>query len=586
MTAQVHDSQDLAQPGEPVALPSLLPGAPGSPLLRVWRAARPVGWRLALAALLGALAIGCSVGLLATSAYLISKASLQPPILYLQVAIVSVRAFGIGRGVFRYAERVVGHDAAFRTLTDLRIAVYDRLAVVAPAGLGTYRSGDLLTRLVADVDAMLDFHLRVALPYAVALLVGIGSVILSAAFVPAAGIALAIGLLVGGLVVPALTLRLTERTQRLVAPQMGQLTAETVTLIDGSAELIALGRTDDVLDRIRVTDAELTAASGRAAVSGGIGAALGVLAQGFAVLAAVIFGTQAVTDGQLDGINLALVVLVPLAAYEAVQVLPAAVIVLARVRESAVRIMQIIDAPDPTPDPDPAAKLPEPVPAGTLHVESFVAGWQWGDWVARPIGLACAPGESVALVAPSGVGKTTIALGLADMVPAEGALRLGDVDLTRVTGDDRRTVIEVIQQDAHLFDTTIVENIRLARRSATDAEIGQLLTEVGLGDWVAGLPDGIHTRVGRFGRSVSGGQKQRIAVARGLVAQAAVVVADEPTEHLDPDNAALVMAALRRHCRDRALVLITHNVAEAGLCDQVIPVHPVPGVVATARVGN
>lgn len=573
MSAATHEA-DTAQPGEPTPLPSLLPGAPGSPLMRVWRAARPVGWRLALAAFLGALAIGSSVGLIATSAYLISKASLQPPILHLQVAIVAVRAFGIGRGVFRYAERVVGHDAAFRSLTDLRIAVYDRLAVVAPAGLANYRSGDLLTRLVADVDAMLDFHLRVALPYAVALLVGIGSVILSAAFVPAAGIALAIGLLVGGLVVPALTLRLTERTQRLVAPQMGQLTAETVTLIDGSAELIALGRTDDVLTRIRDTDAQLTATAGRAAVSGGIGAALGVLAQGFAVVAAVIFGTQAVTDGQLQGVNLALVILVPLAAYEAVQVLPAAVIVLARVRESAARIMQVVDAPDPTPDPDPAAPLPSPLPTGSLDVRSFVAGWHAGDWVAEPVDFACAPGESVALVAPSGVGKTTIAFGLADMVPARGDLRFGDVDLTEVTGDDRRTVIEVIQQDAHLFDTTIAENIRLARRSATDTEIEELLADVGLGEWVAGLPDGIETRVGRFGRSVSGGQKQRIAVARGLVAEAPVVVADEPTEHLDPENAALVMAALRRHCRDRALVLITHNTAEADLCDRVVRVRP------------
>lgn len=563
---------DVSQPGEPTALPSLLPGAPGSPLMRVWRAARPVGWRLALAALLGALAIGSSVGLIATSAYLISKASLQPPILWLQVSIVAVRAFGIGRGVFRYAERVVGHDAAFRSLTDLRIAVYDRLAVVAPAGLANYRSGDLLTRLVADVDAMLDFHLRVALPYAVALLVGVGSVILSASFVPAAGVALAIGLLVGGVVVPALTLRLTERTQRLVAPQMGQLTAETVTLIDGAAELTALGRTDDVLTRIRSTDAELTTIAGRAAVSGGIGAALGVFAQGFAVVAAVIFGTQAVTSGQLDGVNLALVVLVPLAAYEAVQVLPAAVIVLARVRESAARIMQVIDAPDPTPDPDPAAPLPHPLAQGPIQVRSFEAGWHKGDWVAAPIDFDCRPGESVALVAPSGVGKTTIALGLADMVPARGDLRYGAVDLTSVTGDDRRTVIEVIQQDAHLFDTTIAENIRLARRSATDEQIEELLADVGLGEWVAGLPDGIATRVGRFGRSVSGGQKQRIAVARGLIASAPVVIADEPTEHLDPENAALVMAALRRHCRDRVLVLITHNTAEAELCDRVIPV--------------
>lgn len=563
---------EVTQPGEPRPLPSLLPGAPGSPLLRMFRAARPVAWRLVLAAFLGALAIGSSVGLIAVSAFLISKASLQPPILHLQVAIVGVRAFGIGRGVFRYAERVVGHDAAFRSLTDLRIAVYDRLAVVAPSGLGSYRSGDLLTRLVADVDAMLDLHLRVVLPYAVALAVGVGSVILSAAFVPAAGIALALALLVGGIVVPGLTLRLTERTQRLAAPAQGRLTAETVTLADGAAELIALDRADDVLARIRETDAELTRISGRAAVSGGLGAALGVVAQGAAVVAAVIFGTQAVTSGALDGINLALVVLVPLAAYEAVQVLPAAVIVLARVRESAKRIVAVIDAPDNTPDPDPAAPLPTPLPTGAFEVSDFVAGWKPGQWVAAPVDLRCEPGRSVALVAPSGAGKSTIALGLAGLVPAGGNESIAGLDLQQVTGDDRRRVVELVQQDAHLFDTTIAENIRLARRSATDAEIEQVLSDLGLAEWIAGLPDGIQTRVGRFGRAVSGGQKQRIAIARGLIAEAPVLVADEPTEHLDPANAARVMTALRAHCRDRALILITHNTDEAARCDATVPV--------------
>ncbi len=566
-----------AQPGETTALPSLMPGAPGSPLLRVFRAARPVGGRLLLAAVLGALAIGCSVGLLATSAYLISKASLQPPILYLQVAIVSVRAFGIGRGVFRYAERVVGHDAAFRSLTDLRIAVYDRLAVISPAGMAGYRRGDLLTRLVADVDAMLDFHLRVVLPYGVALFVGAGSVVLLAAFVPAAGVALALALLIGGLLVPALTLRLADRSQRLVAPQMGQLAAETVTLVDGAAELTALGRTGDVLERIRATDSQLTRSAGRAAATGGVGAALGVLAQGGAVLAAVVFGTQAVTSGALQGVDLALVVLVPLAAYEAVQVLPAAVIVLARVRESARRVVAVIDAPDPTLDPVPAAHLPTPVPDGDLVVTSFQAGWTAGDWVAAPVDFRVRPGESVALVAPSGTGKTTVALGLARLVPTRGGETFGSVDLSAVAGDDARRVVEVISQDAYLFDTTIAENVRLARRSATDEQITELLGDLGLGAWLAELPHGIDTRVGRFGRAVSGGQKQRIALARGLITDTPVVIADEPTEHLDPGNATLAMAALKRHCGRRVLVLITHRADEAERCDQVVTLGPTSG---------
>lgn len=554
--------------------PSLQPGASGSPVLRILRAGRVVGARLALAVVLGALAIGCSVGLLATSAFLISKASQQPPILHLQVAIVAVRAFGIGRGVFRYAERIVGHDAAFRSLTDLRVAVYDRLAVVAPAGFSAYRSGDLLARLVADVDAMLDLQLRVVLPYVVAAVVGAGSVALLAAFVPAAGVALALALLVGAIAVPMLTLRLAERSQRRVAPQQGRLTAETVSLLDGAAELIALGRADDVLDRIRATDAELTRSAARAAASSGVGAALGVVAQGAAVLACVVFGTQAVASGALNGVNLALVVLVPLAAYEAVQVLPAAVVTFARVRESARRIVAVLDAPDPVPDPPDPIPLPlsrEPQP---LSVRGFQAAWHAGAWVTEPVSFTVAPGQSVAVVAPSGVGKSTLAYGLVRLAPARGEVAFGALELARCSGDDVRRVVAVIQQDAHLFDSTIAENVRLANRALTDDEITRLLTDLGLGEWLAALPDGVRTRVGRFGRAVSGGQKQRIAVARGLVTDAPVIVADEPTEHLDAANAELVLAALRRHCRDRVLVLITHHRADAAGCDQTVQLSP------------
>lgn len=556
---------------------SLQPGAGGIPLLRVLRAARPVAARLALAGLLGALAVGCSVALLATSAFLISKASLQPPILHLEVAIVGVRAFGIGRGVFRYAERVAGHDAAFRTLTDLRVAVYDRLAVIAPAGLSAYRSGDLLARLVADVDAMLDFHLRVVLPYVVALIVAAGAVVLLSVFVPAAAVALALALLVGGVLVPAVTLRLADRSQRRVAPQAGRLTAETVTLTEGLAELTALGRTDAMLRRIRTADTDLTAAAARAAVLSGTGNALGVLAQGAAVVAAVVFGTEAVRSGALDGVNLALVVLVPLAAYEAVQVLPAAVVTLARVRVSARRIVEVIDTPDPVPDPPYPRPVPDPVPAGVLTVTGFTAGWRAGDWVARPVTFEIAPGGSLALMARSGVGKTTLAAGLARLAPATGEVQYAGFDLRAAIGDDVRRVIEVVQQDAHLFDTTIAENVRLANRAATDEQITRLLTDLGLGDWLASLPDGIATRVGRFGRAVSGGQKQRIAIARGLVAQAPIVIADEPTEHLDRDNADLVLAALQRHCAGRALILITHHEADAARCDAVVHVHAARG---------
>ncbi len=539
------------------------------PVFRVMATARPVRGRLVLAGLLGALAVGSSVGLLATSAFLISKASQQPPILHLSVAIVLVRAFGIGRGVFRYAERLTGHDAAFRSLTDLRLAVFDRLTLVAPSGTKAYRSGDLLNRLVADVDAVVDLYLRVALPYLVALFVGVGSVLLITIFVPAAAIALALALLVGALVVPALTFRRLDRSQRKIAPAMGRLTAETVALADGSAEVIALGQQQRFLQRIADADEELTQAAAAAARSSGLGSALGVLAQGGAVIAAIIFGTQAVTSGALDGLNLALVVLVPLAAYEAVQVLPAAVVTLMRVRESARRITSVLDAPDLVPDPIDPIVIDSGKGVG-LQLTDFRAGWEPGQWIVGPVNLSLRPGSPVALVGPSGSGKSTVAAGLTRLCPSLGQVVFAGQDLARATGDEVRQIIGLAEQNPHLFDSTLVENVRLARRSATDDEIEEILVELGLGPWLAALPDGLQTSVGRFGRAMSGGQRQRIALARVLLSETPIVVADEPTEDLDSDTAEVVMAALTGRCQDRGLLVITHREADIAWCESSV----------------
>ena len=546
-----------------------------APVIRVLRSAGPVWPRLLLAGFLGALAIGSSVGLIAASAFLISKASQQPPILHLGVAIVSVRAFGIGRGVFRYAERLTGHDAAFRSLTDLRLAVYDRLAIVAPAGSGAYRSGDLLNRLVADVDSVVDLYLRVALPYLIAAAVSVGAVVLISLFVPAAAVALALALLIGAVVVPFITLKALDRSQERVAPAMARLTAETVTLVDGAAEITALGQQRRFIDRIAATDRELTDAAAKAAKSQGLGSALGVLAQGAAIIAAVVFGTQAVTSGQLDGLNLAMVVLVPLAAYEAVQVLPAAVITLARVRESARRVVAVLDSPDLVPDPpvsaDPTTAVTATLAGGApLQITGLRAGWQPDQWLVGPLDLALAPGAPVALTGPSGSGKSTVAAALTRLAPAAGQLDFAGMNLAGLAGEEVRRIIGLAEQQPHLFDTSIAENVRLARRDASDEEIMEVLTDIGLGEWLAGLPEGVNTPVGRFGRAISGGQRQRIGLARVLIADFPVVIADEPTEYLDDENAELVMTTLLRHCRDRALLVISHREADVRRCDHVI----------------
>ena len=540
-----------------------------SPVLRMLGAMRAQRWRLLLAAVLGALALACAVGLAATSAYLISRASQMPPILLLQVAIVGVRAFGIGRGVARYAERVVGHDAAFRGLTGLRVRMYRRLERIAPAGLGEHRRGDLLTRLVGDVDAGLDLSLRVVLPFLAALLVGAGSVALAWWILPAAGLVLLVALLVGGLVIPAITLAAGVSAERRIAPARGRLSAEVVTAITSAPDLIALGAADRALALVRDADAEATAQGRRSALALAAGTGLGALTLGLAVAGSLVAGASAVASGRLDGVLLAVVVLLPLAAYESVAALPSAVLAGARARASAGRVFAVVDAPDPCPDPaDPA-----PLPFGPVELVARDVQVRWPSSagpLVRSASFVLRPGRVVALVGPSGSGKTTLAMALLRFLPYDGSLTMNGGELAALSGDDVRTAVGLLAQDAHLFDTTVGENVRLARRGATDEDVRAALVTAGLGPWVASLPDGLGTRVGSHGARLSGGQRQRLALARVLLSGHRVVVLDEPVEHLDPVEAAAVLRDTLAALADRAVLLITHDAAAAAMAQEIL----------------
>ena len=541
----------------------------GSPTWRLFRSASPQRWRLALAGLLGALALGSAVGLMATSAYLISRAALMPPILHLQVAIVGVRAFGIGRGVFRYSERVVGHDAAFRGLARLRVSVYERLVPLAPATLGRWRRGDLLQRLVTDVDSALDLQLRVVLPYLAALLVGIGSVALAWALLPAAGMILAAALLLGGVAVPMVTLAAGGAAEHRLAPVRGRLTGEVVTTMESAADLIALQAEEAALAQVRAADEEATRLARRSAYVTGIGAGLAALVQGLAVAGSLLAGAAAVTSGSLNGILLAVVVLLPLAAYESVASLPTAVLALARVRSSAERVYEVIDEPDPSPDPaDPA-----PLPDGPGAVTARGVAVRWPDAAGHAVSgvsFDLAPGGRLGVVGPSGSGKSTLALGLLRFLPPQGELVLDGVNLEAMSGDDVRSAIGMLAQDSHIFDTTIEENLRLARRDATAEELRAALAAAGLLPWVDGLPQGLATRVGSHGSRLSGGQRQRLGLARILLGGHRVVVLDEPTEHLDPVEGERVLRDALAALSGRSVILITHHLAEVLDCDEIV----------------
>lgn len=540
------------------------------PLRRVRGVAKAWQGRFRLGLLLGALAVGCSVGLMAVSGWLISRASEQPPVLYLMVAVTATRAFGMGRAVFRYAERLVSHDAVLRMLADLRVSVYRRLERIAPAGLRAQRRGDLLTRLVADADALQDYWLRWLLPVGTALLVATGSVAFTAWLLPEAGAVLAAGLLAAGLGVPLLSALCARRTERRLAPARGELATRVADLLTGTAELTVAGALGGRKAAAKESDRTLTGIAARTAAVTGLGSGLSALVSGLTVVGSAAVGATAVAGGRLSGVAMAVVVLTPLAAFEAVSGLPQAVQYRQRVRRSAERVYEVIDAPVPVAEPEQPLELPaSPFPLRLTGLAVRHPG-QESDALSG-LDLTLEAGRRVAVVGPSGAGKTTLAQVLLRFLDQhEGSYTLGGTDARTVDGDDVRRVVGLCAQDAHIFDSSVRENLQLASPGASEARLRDALAAARLLEWADGLPDGLDTLVGEHGERISGGQRQRLALARALLADFPVLVLDEPAEHLDLATADALTADLLAATEGRTTVLITHRLAGLEEVDEVL----------------
>ncbi|HEY8982903.1 MAG TPA: thiol reductant ABC exporter subunit CydC, partial [Streptomyces sp.] len=563
---------DFFTPGEPKERAGETPveAVRGGVLARVRAMAGPRRGRLLLAALLGSLALGSAVGLMATSGWLISRASQQPPVLYLMVAVTGTRAFGIGRAVFRYAERLVSHNAVLRMLADTRVAVYRRLERLAPAGLRRARRGDLLSRLVADVDALQDYWLRWLLPVGAAVVVSAGSVAFTGWLLPEAGAVLAVGLLLAGAGVPLVTGAVSRRAERRLAPARGVLATRVADLLTGTAELTVAGALRRRTQEAREADGVLTRIASRGAAATALGDGLTALVSGLTVTAAALVGAQGVVSGRLDGVSMAVVVLTPLAAFEAVLGLPLAVRYRQRVRRSAERVYEVLDSPVPVHEPEWPRQAPAtPFP---LVVEGLVARYdgQGRDALAG-VDLTLVEGRRIAVVGPSGSGKTTLAQVLLRFLDARaGTYTLGGVDANALDGDDVRGLVGLCAQDAHLFDSSVRENLLLARKGADEADLRDALRRARLLEWADALPDGLDTLVGEHGAKLSGGQRQRLALARALLADFPVLVLDEPAEHLDLPTADALTADLLAATEGRTTLLITHRLAGLDAVDEVV----------------
>ncbi len=541
-----------------------------STLARVLSLAGLPASRVALSALLGVLAAGFGVGLMTAAGYLISRAAEHPPILALTTTIVAVRFFGLARPLARYLERLASHDLALRSLGRLRSRFYERIEPLAPAGLEDYRRGDLLSRMVGDVDALQGLYPRGLGPPLVALAVGALCIGITAAILPLAAVVLAAGLLAGGIAVPVTTALLGRAADRREAAARGELTAELVELLRGAPELVAYGREADALARLGAADGELVRLGRRDALVVGVGDALSTVVAGLTVVGVLAVAVAAHDAGSLDRVLIATLALLALAVLEVFGPLPAAARELATTLGAGRRVLELVELEPLVRDPE--SPRPAPLARSTVSLERVTARYDpGGPPVLTRFDLRLAPGRRVALVGPSGAGKSTVAaLLLRFLDPDEGRVAIGGHDVREYRQEDVRATFALAGQEAHLFDSTIRENLRLARPAASDAELEAVLALARLGEWVVALPDGLDTMVGEEGVQLSGGQRQRLVLARALLADAPVLVLDEPTAHLDPETAERLVADVLSAAADRSVLLITHRPEGLELVDEVV----------------
>jgi thiol reductant ABC exporter CydC subunit len=526
--------------------------------------------RLAVVVALGAVATSLGVALIATSGYLISRAAQRPPVLALTVTIVIVRFLGLTRPLARYIERLVSHDLALRSLGTIRSRFFARIEPLAPGQLDGFRRGDLVARMVGDVDRLDGLYVRGLCPPLSGLAVAVLCVVAAAVMLPAAGAILAAGLAIAGLAVPALAARWSRGPSARLAAARAQLSSQLVELLRAAPEIVAFGAAGSRAEAVAKLDRELATLTRRDAVRAGLADALVMLAAGLTTAAVLAAAVGARASGSLDPVLVATVTLLALAAFEAVTPIPRAARELAVITAAGRRVLDLTSRRPVITDPD--APLPSPPRDATIELAGVTVRYPGSPRpVLMQVDLRLGPGRRVALVGPSGSGKTTVTNVLLRFLdPEAGALLFDGQDARDHRQSDVRAMFSLAGQGAHLFNSTVRQNLLLARPDATEGELRAALVRARLAAWVDGLPDGIDTLVGEEGRRLSGGQRQRLVLARALLRDAPVLVLDEPTAHLDAATAEALMADVFAAAGDAAVLLITHRGEGLDAVDQVV----------------
>ena len=537
--------------------------------------------RLALAGLLGLAAAAATIGLLAGSGYVVGRAALRPGLNALVGVLALVEVLAFLRGPLRYAERLVGHDAALRSLTRWRVWLYDTLTPRVPAALAGWRTGDVLSRAIDDVDTLQDLYLRALLPGAIAVGAAVIGTVAVGLILPWAALALGLPLAVAFVVPGLVTWRRSGDDE--LADLSGSLSADVVDALRGAPELLAFGADEAVLAAVEHTAGAADELERRHARLTTVVGLVSQLCLAVAVAGVLALGVAAVHSHRLGQVMVAVLPLAVLGTFEPVPGVPVAVARALAVRAAADRLDALADVPVPVEDPVD----PDPVAPGTPEIRFTGASLRYGAALPRAldrVDLELPVGGTLAVTGSSGAGKTSLVHALLRFWPLEsGRLTVGGTEVVHLAQDDVRRVSALADQGAHLFAGSVRSNLTLGRPDAPEDEITGALRAARLDLWVAGLPDGLDTPVGEDGVALSGGERRRLAVARALLAPGPVIVLDEPTSGLDPALADQVVESVLSvaAASGRSVFVVTHRAAEAARCDATVALEA-GRVVATA----
>lgn len=554
-------------------------------LWRLLKLFRPYwGW-MALGIFISLITLLSNVSLLALSGWFITSMAIAGvagvSMNYFTPA-ATIRGLAILRITSRYGERVITHEATFRLLAELRTWLYSRLEPLAPAVLQTYKSGDLLSRIRADIDTLENFYIRILLPIVVAIIGTLLFVLFIFQYHPLLALVELVLLLIAGVLLPLVVMKLSKKPGKAIIETSSELRSSVVDSVQGMGELLIYGAAQRQTEKIMtLTDSLLAEQRQMAKYKGLSQAGLGFCAN-IAMWLVMVLAIPFMLQQSFSPASMVMLILFTLASFETVMPLPLAFQLLPETLAAAKRIFSIADA-QPVID-EPQTDSPQPshfdiefshvnFSYSTLSLSLASSAATKNTPVLTDFNLKISQGTKLGIVGASGSGKSTIVQLLLRFWPIDsGQISVGGYPIDRYVSDDLRQYLSVVSQHAHLFNSTVLANLKMANREASDNMLEKACRIAHIHDFIMTLPDGYDTWIGEAGTKLSGGEARRLSIARALLKDAPILILDEPFEGLDPklENDVLNSILLWADTQNKTIIYITHKQLGLDSMDHVL----------------